>query len=73
MALGFGDVKCAQFLKLFVQEHRPTGVLAHACVIALELLEDTDVDNVPFLQSQLEVQGHNFSATNALIVNGTQA
>jgi hypothetical protein len=72
LALGFGDEHCEEIVHSVLQACEPAGDVAHACIIALELLQDQDENNVPFLAEQLRIEKHNFSATNALIVNGTQ-
>lgn len=73
LALGFGDLTHADLVKLVASSCRPTDDVAHACAIALQMLEDHDERSVPFLKTQLAIAGHRFSATNALIVNGTVA
>ncbi len=50
---------------------QPESKQAHACVIALELLPDKSEESVPLLEAQLPL--HEFSAINALIVNGTRS
>ena len=72
LSLGFGDLAFAGVIRSIADVCVSDGDVAHACVIAFELIQDHAEDNVPFLRNQLAIQGHSFSATNALIINGTQ-
>jgi hypothetical protein len=70
LVLGFGAADLAQIVMQCSESCDEASDIAHACVIALELLRDSSSANVTFLRKQLEIEPHNFSATNALIVNG---
>lgn len=72
LLVGMGGQKSDAELVRHVLSHcPPDGELARASVISLELLADETEETVAILSKQLE---HNeFSATNALIANGTMA
>lgn len=71
LALGFGDGSYAQIIREVATRCDATSETAWCCAIALDMLGDETPESVPFLYQQLGVPEHNFSATNALISNGT--
>lgn len=74
LALGFGSPQDdSATVRGTLADCEPDSDLAHACVIALDMLRDASEESVPLLARQLTIQNHEFSVINALIVNGTQA
>lgn len=67
-----GQKEDAKVVREVLSTAPPESDVAHAAVLALELLEDDSEDAVKLLSGQLRIQAHEFSATNALIANGTQ-
>lgn len=68
--LGFtGGTDDVPFVRHVLGGCPPESELAHACVIALELLSDEAEESVSLLAVQL--RHHSYSATNALIMNGS--
>jgi hypothetical protein len=73
LTLGFGGEGDVDLARGVLAEADTQSDLAHACTITLELLKDHSELSVPLLARQLEIAGHESSATIALLVNGTQA
>lgn len=66
-----GQEEDASTLHNILAQCEPESDVAEACAIALELMQDESEEAVELLRAQLDY--HEFSATNALIANGSQA
>ena len=74
LTLGFGNPsEDSALVRSVLSNCDPDSDLAHACVIALDMMRDMNEESVPLLSQQLGITKHEHSARNALIVNGTQA
>jgi HEAT repeat protein len=72
IAMGFGPPEFGAFVRNVATSCDPESDLALACGVALDMMQDKNAESVDFLKAQLRIKQHNFIATNALIMNGTQ-
>jgi len=71
LALGLGNQSDRELVRSALATSEPESSVAHACMIALELLRDDASDSVPLIARELTHKPHELSATGALFVNGS--
>jgi len=74
VALGFGGRKDRlPFIRDTLARVAPDSEIAHACVLVIDWLQDTDPATVHLLEQQLDIPTHRRASVNALLENGTDA
>ncbi len=71
LAIGLGNHSDRELVRSMLASSDPESSVAHACLIALELLQDDVSESIPLLTRELSYKPHEFSATRALFVNGS--